>query len=93
VSAQRGIAFERRRKAFEVYNGGPVTEMQKAIADRRAERPLASLCTLCSRKGCVHSMFMSSCVMFKAPQCERCEKEHPERACTPPSCLGEEVRP
>ena len=93
MSAQRGIAFERRREVFrERYNNPAAAKMSKAIAARREELHLASLCSLCSRTGCVHDLSITSCVRFTAPQCERCETEHPDRACSPPSCLGEEVR-
>jgi hypothetical protein len=54
-----------------------------------------NLCKLCDQKSLCNQtdMFVVSCWKFEAPQCERCKLEHPERACDPPSCLGEEVAP
>jgi predicted amidophosphoribosyltransferase len=63
-----------------------------ALAEEREILERTNICKLCVRRSCTREMFAVSCWRFEAPQCERCKLEHPERACNPPSCLGEEVR-
>lgn len=57
-----------------------------------------SLCDLCTKHGScdlevLPGLRTVDCWKFEAVACERCKLEHPERACRPTACLGEEVRP
>ena len=66
-----------------------------AAIQRSAARDLGSICALCDlQEHCNRpQLFTTECFRFSAAPCERCKEEHPERACRPPACLGEEVRP
>ena len=57
-----------------------------------------SLCELCEKRGACELETLPgirtvTCWKFETKACERCKEENPERACKPPTCLPQEVRP